>query len=196
MVISSQDSVLVRDHIIHVSTKGVHGDLASCPVPWRHRHSCACDTGPEFNADKTMCWCNIRFVLTTQNYISTTKINNSINQLRFEECWVRLGIQHEKQNLENKTCIHKCTYVVKETPLSGPLKWMSPGWDRPANGGLHCWFGQWNATASRCSQQDKWMKTKEIELCSCFFEVINGLLLYISTRIFKIIQDLFAENTG
>eukprot|EP00435_Cladocopium_sp_Y103_P041037 s1602_g11.t1 len=26
------DAVLVRDHIIHVSTKGVHGDLASCPV--------------------------------------------------------------------------------------------------------------------------------------------------------------------
>lgn len=32
----SQDAVLVRDHIIHVSTKGVHGDLASCPVSWRH----------------------------------------------------------------------------------------------------------------------------------------------------------------
>ncbi|CAK9091963.1 unnamed protein product [Durusdinium trenchii] len=27
-----KDSVLVRDHIIHVSTKGVHGDLSSCPV--------------------------------------------------------------------------------------------------------------------------------------------------------------------
>ncbi|CAL1145902.1 unnamed protein product [Cladocopium goreaui] len=27
-----KDAVLVRDHIIHVSTKGVHGDLASCPV--------------------------------------------------------------------------------------------------------------------------------------------------------------------
>lgn len=24
--------MLVRDHIVHVSTKGVHGDLSSCPV--------------------------------------------------------------------------------------------------------------------------------------------------------------------
>ncbi|CAE7754509.1 unnamed protein product, partial [Symbiodinium necroappetens] len=27
-----KDAVLVRDHIIHVSTKGVQGDLSSCPV--------------------------------------------------------------------------------------------------------------------------------------------------------------------
>ena len=31
-ILRSQDAVLVRDHIIHVSTKGVHGDLSSCPA--------------------------------------------------------------------------------------------------------------------------------------------------------------------
>ena len=82
-------------------------------------HSCAWDTGPEFN--KTMCWCNIRFVSTTQYYISTSKIYNSINQQRFEECWVKLGIQHEKQNLENKTAYINAHMLSKKHHLQDLL---------------------------------------------------------------------------
>lgn len=48
---------------------------------------------------------------------------NCDNQPRFEECWVRSGIQHEKQSLENlfEKILYVCAHVAKETPLSPGL---------------------------------------------------------------------------
>lgn len=51
------------------------------------------------------------------------RYTNCDNQPRFEECWVRSGIQHEKQSLENlfEKILHVCAHVAKETALSPGL---------------------------------------------------------------------------
>lgn len=114
-----------------MSTKGVHGDLASCPVSWRHQAQTHIHVVHRHIAVKAIKALNCNAIKASISGLfqllkimyRVPRYTNCDNQPRFEECWVRSGIQHEKQSLENllEKILHVCAHVTKETPLSPGL---------------------------------------------------------------------------